>query len=251
MTAILWVFSGLLGLSIGSFLNVLIYRIPKDESVVAPASHCPACGRPLRWWMNVPVVSFLALRGRCGFCGVPISPRYAAVELVTGGLFLAAAARTGLRWELLVDFAAVSAIVAVSFIDLEHKIIPNRIIYPMLVVVPAALGVVSPRIAIQSVFWGIGAAAFLFALSLIWAGGMGMGDVKLAGLVGFWLGPPVIVALFVAFVAGSAVGVTLMALGWRTRKDAVPFGPFIGLGAVVAYLAGAEIISLYLGLLSR
>ncbi len=251
MTAVLWVFSGLLGLSIGSFLNVLIYRVPRDESIVAPASHCPACGRPLRWWMNVPVVSYLVLRGRCGFCGAPISPRYATVELLTGGLFLVAVARTGLRWELLVDVAALSAIVAVSFIDLEHKIIPNRIIYPVMAVVPAALLVVSPEVALRNVVWGLGAGAFLFALALIWAGGMGMGDVKLAGVIGLWLGAPVVVALFVAFVAGSVAGVSLMALGKRSRKDAVAFGPFIGLGAVVAYLAGAEIISLYLGLLGR
>ncbi|MBV8160789.1 MAG: prepilin peptidase, partial [Acidimicrobiia bacterium] len=245
MTAAVAVVCGVLGLAVGSFLNVVIYRVPRKESVVRPRSHCPGCGAQLAERDNVPVISWLLLRGRCRSCGAPISARYPLVELLTSGLFVAAALRFGLDWVLPAYLVFFASLVAITFIDLEHYIIPNRVLYPTLYIVVPLL-VVS---AAGSGEWDSlrraligGAAAWLFflLLHLVQPRGMGFGDVRLSFLLGLmlgWLGlRQVFLGVFLGFALGSLVGIVLMLLRRRGRKDHIPFGPFLAAGAVLAVL---------------
>ena len=238
--------TGLLGGLIGSFLNVVAHRVPRGESLVSPGSHCPACDAPVRPYDNIPVLSWLLLRGRCRNCGVRISPRYPLVELLTAAVFVIVVALNGLDEDLLLELPFVAALIALAAIDLDHRLLPNRIVYPL-----AAWGVVAtllverPDLA-ENLVAGAGAFTFLFLAVLAYPRGMGMGDVKLAGVMGLYLGPSVIPALLIAFLAGSVVGLTMIAReGASARKKAVPFGVFLALGGIVALLAGPELIGLY------
>jgi leader peptidase (prepilin peptidase)/N-methyltransferase len=231
---------------LGSFLNVVIYRLPRGESLARPGSHCPSCGTGIHWYDNVPVASWLILRGRCRACGATISPRYLLVEIMTGALFGLALWRFGLEWPLLVAWASIAAMIAVAFIDYDHMIIPNKI------VLPGALVGLGASVALDPHGWwvylasSVGAAAFIFALVMLWPGGMGPGDIKMALFMGAVLGKSVIVGLLVAFLSGTIVGVYLMVVMKRSRKTKIPFGPFLGLGAVVAMFCGQAIIASYL-----
>ena len=238
--------TGLLGGLIGSFLNVVAHRVPRGESLVSPGSHCPACDAPVRPYDNIPVLSWLLLRGRCRSCGVRISPRYPLVELLTAAVFVIVVALNGLDEDLLLELPFVAALIALAAIDLDHRLLPNRIVYPL-----AAWGVVAtllverPDLA-ENLIAGAGAFTFLFLAVLAYPRGMGMGDVKLAGVMGLYLGLSVIPALLLAFLAGSVVGLTMIAReGASARKKAVPFGVFLALGGIVALLAGPELIGLY------
>ena len=238
--------TGLLGGLIGSFLNVVAHRVPRGESLVTPGSHCPACDAPVRPYDNIPVLSWLLLRGRCRNCGVRISPRYPLVELLTAVVFVIVVALNGLDEDLLLELPFVAALIALAAIDLDHRLLPNRIVYPL-----AAWGVVAtllverPDLA-ENLVAGAGAFTFLFLAVLAYPRGMGMGDVKLAGVMGLYLGLSVIPALLLAFLAGSVVGLTMIAReGASARKKAVPFGVFLALGGIVALLAGPELIGLY------
>jgi leader peptidase (prepilin peptidase) / N-methyltransferase len=238
--------TGLLGGLIGSFLNVVAHRVPRGESLVSPGSHCPACDAPVRPYDNIPVLSWLLLRGRCRNCGVRISPRYPLVELFTAAVFVIVVALNGLDEDLLLELPFVAALIALAAIDLDHRLLPNRIVYPL-----AAWGVVAtllverPDLA-ENLVAGAGAFTFLFLAVLAYPRGMGMGDVKLAGVMGLYLGLSVIPALLIAFLAGSVVGLTMIAReGASARKKAVPFGVFLALGGIVALLAGPELIGLY------
>jgi leader peptidase (prepilin peptidase) / N-methyltransferase len=238
--------TGLLGGLIGSFLNVVAHRVPRGESLVRPGSHCPACDAPVRPYDNIPVLSWLLLRGRCRNCGVRISPRYPLVELLTAAVFVIVVALNGLDEDLLLELPFVAALIALAAIDLDHRLLPNRIVYPL-----AAWGVVAtllverPDLA-ENLVAGAGAFTFLFLAVLAYPRGMGMGDVKLAGVMGLYLGLSVIPALLIAFLAGSVVGLTMIAReGASARKKAVPFGVFLALGGIVALLAGPELIGLY------
>ena len=238
--------TGLLGGLIGSFLNVVAHRVPRGESLVTPGSHCPACDAPVRPYDNIPVLSWLLLRGRCRNCGVRISPRYPLVELLTAAVFVIVVALNGLDEDLLLELPFVAALIALAAIDLDHRLLPNRIVYPL-----AAWGVVAtllverPDLA-ENLVAGAGAFTFLFLAVLAYPRGMGMGDVKLAGVMGLYLGLSVIPALLIAFLAGSVVGLTMIAReGASARKKAVPFGVFLALGGIVALLAGPELIGLY------
>lgn len=247
----LYVVALLFGLVIGSFLNVVIYRLPRHESLVRPGSHCPGCGSPVRWYDNVPVVSWLVLRGRCRDCKTPISIRYPLVEALTGMLFAVAMWRLDVSWQLLVAWAFVAALVAIAFIDYDHMIIPDKI------VLPGALIGLGTAIALQPGRWwvflvaGFGGALFCFALAMLWpGGGMGFGDVKMALFIGFVLGASVIVAFFLAFLVGSIVGVHLVLVHKRSGKMKVPFGPFLALGSIVGLLAGEPLLNWYQSLYS-
>ena len=238
----------LLGLVVGSFLNVVIYRLPRGESLARPGSHCPVCGNAVRWYDNVPVLSFVWLRGRCRDCGTGISLRYPLVEALTGGLFLGAFLVYGSQWRTLEIVVFFAALVAVTFIDIDHRIIPDKIVLP-----GAAAGIVASVLLAPERWWhyvvaGLGAAGFLFALGMLWPGGMGFGDVKLALLMGVVLGAGVIVALFVSFLAGGLIGGALLIGGVKKRSDKIPFGPYLSLGAVVAALSGEAILDWYLRL---
>ncbi len=237
---------GLLGAVIGSFLNVVAHRVPLGESLVSPGSHCPGCGAPVRPYDNIPVVSWLLLRGRCRNCGMRISPRYPLVELATAIGFAAVVAVRGFDDDLILELPFVAALIALAAIDYDHKLLPNKIVYPL-----AAYGVIATLLVdqddlVENLIAGAGAFVFLLAAVIAYPRGMGMGDVKLAGAMGLYLGLSVIPALLVAFLSGSLVGVVILAReGAAGRKKAVPFGVFLALGGIVGVLAGPELIDLY------
>jgi leader peptidase (prepilin peptidase)/N-methyltransferase len=234
------------GAVLGSFLNVVIHRLPRGESLVHPRSRCPGCGAQIAGYDNVPIVSWLALRGRCRHCGEPISPRYPAVELLTALAFAGVVLVRGFDDDLILELPFVAALIALAAIDLDHKLLPNRIVYPL-----AAYGVIATLLVdrgdlVEHLIAGAGAFAFLLAAAIAYPGGMGMGDVKLAGAMGLYLGVSVIPALLVAFLSGSLVGVLILAReGAAARKKAIPFGVFLALGGIVGVLAGPELIDLY------
>jgi len=246
-SVLLYVGSFLLGLVIGSFLNVVIYRVPLRRSLSHPGSHCPHCGHPIRWYDNIPVVSWVILRGRCRDCADPIGPRYPLVEALTGVLFALAAMIAGWDLRVLLLWGFFAVLVAVTFIDIDHMLILNRVVLPA-----AALGLAASVALTPSRWWeylvaGSGAALFLFVVALLWPGGMGLGDVKLALLLGFVLGVEVIVAMFAAFLVGGLVGIGLLVVGKRSRKDRIPFGPFLALGGIIGSLVGEQVLTWYMG----
>lgn len=230
----------------GSFLNVVIHRLPARASLISPGSHCPQCGHPIRWYHNVPVMGWLVLRGRCRDCGVPIPWRYPAVEALTAALFAVAYLVYGAQPRTLLIMAFLAALVAVTFIDIDHLIIPDRIVLPGAVIGLAASISLEPESWWEYVVAAVGGAAFLLVLGLLWAGGMGMGDVKMALMMGAVLGSSIIVALFLAFLVGGLGGIVLLATKVKSRKDKLPFGPYLALGSVVAAIFGSQILDLYL-----
>ena len=239
-------FVAALGLMVGSFLNVVIHRVPAGESIVSPGSRCPSCGTAVAAYDNVPVLSWVVLRGSCRSCGTSISARYPFVELLTGAAFAALAAVGGIDDGLALSLPFAAVLVAVAFIDLDHRIIPNRILAPAAVYAPLAAAVARPEDLPELLIAGGAAFAALLAMALIHPAGMGMGDVKLAGVMGLYLGVAVVPALLVAFLAGSVVGLVMIAReGAQARKKGVPFGPFLALGGLVGLLAGDELIDLY------
>ncbi len=240
------VLAGVVGAVVGSFLNVVIHRVPRRESLVHPRSRCPGCGTQIAGYDNVPIISWLVLRGRCRHCGEPISPRYPVVELLTALAFVAVVLVRGFDDDLILELPFVAALIALAGIDLDHKLLPNRIVYPM-----AAYGVIATLLVdrddlVENLVSGAGAFAFLFVAVLAYPRGMGMGDVKLAGAMGLYLGASVIPALLVGFLSGSVVGLVILAReGSAARKKAIPFGVFLALGGIVGVLAGPELIDLY------
>jgi leader peptidase (prepilin peptidase) / N-methyltransferase len=236
----------LFGAVIGSFLNVVAHRVPRGESLVSPGSRCPECGAPVRPYDNIPVVSWLLLRGRCRNCGTRISARYPLVELATAAAFAAVVAVRGFDDDLVLELPFVAALIALAAIDFDHKLLPNKIVYPL-----AAWGVIATLLVdrddlVENLIAGAAAFAFLLAAVIAYPRGMGMGDVKLAGAMGLYLGLSVIPALLVAFLSGSVVGGVILAReGAGARKKAVPFGVFLALGGIVAVLAGPELVDLY------
>jgi len=246
--------SALLGLAVGSFLNVVIYRVPRKESVVHPRSRCPGCGTQLAERDNIPVVSWLLLRGKCRTCGEPISGRYPFVELLTGVLWASAGLRFGADWVLPAYLVFFASLIAITFIDLDHYIIPTRIVYPTIFISIPLLVVAA---AVQDEWANleralIGAAlawGFLLIVHLISPRGMGFGDVRLSFVLGLFLGwlnlQHVFLGMFLGFLFGAISGLLLMALRRRDRKDHIPFGPFLAGGAVVAVLFGSQILAWY------
>lgn len=245
---------GLLGLLIGSFLNVVIWRVPRGESIVSPPSACPKCGHEIRAYDNIPVVSWLVLRGRCRDCGNPISARYPLVEAGTGVLFAVVAWRFGPSWELpaFLFFTAVG--VCLAMIDIDTKRLPNVITLPsyavggVLLLLPAAFDS-----RWDDYLWAwLGALAlfaFYFLLAFIYPAGMGFGDVKLAGVIGLFLGwlgwGSLLVGAFLGFLLGAVIGVALMVRGSAGRKTRIPFGPFMLMGAYIAVIWGQTLADVY------
>ncbi|MEG6522560.1 prepilin peptidase [Desulfotomaculum sp. 1211_IL3151] len=236
------------GLVVGSFLNVCIYRIPLGETVVTTPSHCFACGNRLRPRDLVPVLSYVLLRGKCRYCGVQVSWQYPFVELATGLLFLATVFTWGISWEALAMLTFFSMLVVTTVIDLYHQIIPDGVL-----LVGGLLGV--PMVFLQSMDqlkWGaigfLAAGLVLLLIAIASKGGMGGGDIKLAAVMGLYLGLKyVALALFLSFLLGGLLGILLLATGIKGRKDAVPFGPFLALGAIIAAFWGEKIFAWYLG----
>ena len=241
-----------IGAILGSFLNVVIYRVPRGESVVRPPSACPACGTRIRWWDNIPLVSYAALHGRCRDCGATISPRYFIVEVAAALIPLLVYLRFGLGRELAVFWPLSCVLLVLSFVDLDHRIIPDKVTLPGII---AGL-IVAPLVGLTTFPASlIGAVAGGGALYLIAVAGaavfgkesMGGGDVKLAAMLGAFLGwQGVIVLLFVAFLVGAVVGVMALAVRRGEGDHTIPFGPFIALGAFVTMVWGRAIIAWYL-----
>ena len=234
------------GLALGSFLNVVAARVPLRRSLVSPGSACMSCGHEIAWYDNVPLLSYALLRGRCRSCGVHIALRYPVVELVTGLLFAGCFWKFGLSGSAAVAAFFCLALVAVSATDIEHRIIPNRIVLPAAGIVLAANTTLhaSPEWALGA----LGASGFLFAAALAYPAGMGMGDVKLALLMGAALGRTVSAAMLIGMVAALIPGLVLLArYGGAARKIRIPFGPFLALGSVVALFAGRPLLHAYWG----
>jgi leader peptidase (prepilin peptidase)/N-methyltransferase len=252
-----------LGTLIGSFLNVCAYRIPKKESVAYPASHCTSCGTPIKPYDNIPLLSYAILRGKCRQCGERISLRYPLIEAVVGALWMCAYLCFGLSNRLGVALFFLTVITVLSVIDIDTKTIPNKILIPSIVVGMAVASLYVVNINLVPIFQGYnGFWAFMgmFAgggtlLSIAMLGSMmfkkeamGMGDVKLAAFVGLFLGGYVILALFLGFLIGSIISVALIFTKKVGRKDLIPFGPYVGAGAIVTLFFGPQIWHAYLKL---
>ena len=239
--------AGVLGALVGSFLNVVAHRLPRKESVVSPPSRCPSCGAGVRPYDNLPVLSWLLLRGKCRDCSAPIGARYPLVELGTALLWAAVVAARDDAAGIALGLILVTALVPIVLIDLEHRLIPN------LITGPAAVAAIVAGLALdldgvpEQLIAGAAAGGFFLLAALAYPRGMGMGDVKLAGLMGLCLGKAVAPALMIALVAGVVVGgIVIARLGATAgRKTAVPFGPFLALGAIVALFAGDAMIDWY------
>jgi len=242
------VLAGLGGLVVGSFLNVVAYRLPRHESLVTPSSHCPGCQTPIKPYDNLPVFGWLLLHGRCRSCHEPISARYPLVEALTAVLAVAVVLVKHSVHDVALGLVLVVVLVPVALIDLEHRIIPNRIL-ALAAGAAIVIGLAThPAGVPEQLIAGAAAAGFLLVFVLAYPRGMGMGDVKLAGMLGLFLGRSVAVALLVGVVAGVVVGAAVMArVGVaRGRKTALPFGPFLALGGIVGVLAGPALTHLYL-----
>jgi leader peptidase (prepilin peptidase)/N-methyltransferase len=235
------------GLIAGSFINVVIARLPAGESLVKPRSRCPHCGAAVRPYDNVPVVSWLILRGRCRDCGGPISARYPLVEALTAVLLAAVVARFGADEDALLGLALVLVLVPVTFIDLERQIIPNKLVLVGAIAAVAIVAATDIDELPEHLIAGAAAGGFLLLAALAYPRGMGMGDVKLAAMLGLFLGASVAPAMLAAMLAGSiAGGVIIARKGTQEgRKTKVPFGPFLALGALVGLFVGPEIVDWY------
>jgi leader peptidase (prepilin peptidase)/N-methyltransferase len=265
--------AGLFGAVIGSFLNVVILRLPAGESLVFPGSRCPRCGAAIRPWHNIPVLGWLALRGRCHDCHEAISPRYPLVELANALLWAALALRFGLGFQLVAFAALCSALLAITLIDVDHWIIPDAITLPGIAIGLAASFFLPPRGSLVAAvlhhrlrldrlpgflatmgFWDSLAAVLLggglfYLVAVVSRGGMGGGDIKLVAMMGAFFGMrDVGVAIFIGLIAGSAVGIALMIAGRKTRKDAIPFGPFLAFGGICAVFWGRSLVEWYLAM---
>jgi leader peptidase (prepilin peptidase)/N-methyltransferase len=231
-------------LAVGSFLNVVAARLPLKRSLVTPGSACMSCGRRIAWYDNIPVVSWLVLRGRCRSCSASIPFRYPAVELATGLLVAGCFWRFGLTVDAAIASIFCIALVTVSATDIEHRIIPNKVVLPAAMLLLALNTAVHPRP--EWAIAGAAAAGFLLAAALVYPAGMGMGDVKLALLMGVALGRTVPVALMLGMFAALVPSAYLLARhGVAARKMKIPFGPFLALGAVIALFVGHELLDLY------
>jgi leader peptidase (prepilin peptidase)/N-methyltransferase len=236
------------GLALGSFLNVVAARLPLRRSLARPGSACMACAAPIAWYDNVPLLSYVVLRGRCRSCRAPIGLLYPAVELTAGLLVAASVLAFGLTLDAALAAFFCCVLVAISAIDLEHRIVPNVIVLPA-----TALALPAQTLLHTSPEWAIGALAaslFLFLAVLAYPAGMGMGDVKLALFMGAVLGKAVAVALMLGMLAALIPGLFLLARhGSKARKMAIPFAPFLALGSVIALFWGDALLSAYLGFL--
>ena len=237
---------GLLGLVVGSFLNVVIHRVPLRQSVVWPTSRCPRCGAAIKPKDNVPLLSYLMLGGRCRSCGARIDARYPAVEALSGVLFAAAAYEFRLGYALISALVLISALISLAGTDLEHRLLPNAIVGPA-----ALIGFVLSVLASPERWWlyllSAGAVAGgLLLLALLYPGGMGMGDVKMGGMLGAFLGPYAALAVFLGALCRALTGGLLMAAGKMRRRSALPFGVFMAFGGVLALFVGPELWQFYL-----
>jgi len=256
MTGVLVAASAVLGLVVGSFLNVVIWRVPRKEPVLRPGSHCPGCDEPIRPSDNVPLLSWARLGGKCRHCQAPIPVRYPIVEAGCAVLFGVAAARFGPSWALPGYLVFFAALLAVTVIDLKHFIVPDRITAPLTLAAVPLLGIAAAGEGdwwafIRALLGGLILFASFLSLNLVYSRGMGMGDVKLSFSLGLYLGwlgwGELLLGVFFSFLLGAVVSLVLLISGVRGTKDFIPFGPFLAAGTVIAVLWGASIIRWYSG----
>jgi leader peptidase (prepilin peptidase) / N-methyltransferase len=246
--------AGVLGLCVGSFLNVCVHRLPRRQSVVHPGSRCPACGRDLRWFHNIPVVSWIVLRGRCGHCGAAISLRYPLVEITTAVLIVLVVALTPPGPLLASRLVLIVALIVLFMIDLEHQILPNAITLPG-IAVGLAFSVVAPPGPLDALLGVLLGAGVLYGIAIGYyllrgEEGMGMGDVKMLAMIGAFLGwRAVLLTLILSSFAGALVGIIMLSSKGGSMRHALPFGTFLAVGALVSMIAGDAILTWYLGLL--
>jgi leader peptidase (prepilin peptidase)/N-methyltransferase len=240
--------AGVLGLIFGSFLNVVAYRLPRGESLARPASRCPGCDAPIKPYDNVPVLSWLALRGRCRSCKAAIAWRYPLVELATALLLALTVVVIGPNENVWLGLAFVLLLVPVTVIDIDFRIIPNKLMILGTVVALAILALTRPGDIPEHLIAAVAAGGFLLTAAIAYPGGMGMGDVKLAFVMGLFLGRDVGVAMLAGLLAGSLIGAVVIARkgAKEGRKTAIPFGPFLALGGLVGLLAGEPVVDWYL-----
>ncbi|MBA2343836.1 MAG: prepilin peptidase [Rubrobacter sp.] len=233
--------AGLFGLVVGSFLNVVIHRVPRHESIVWPASHCPSCGEAIAPKDNIPLISYLLLRGKCRNCKATISARYPMVEALAGLLFAAAAIRFGFSLQLLWAVVLIGVLIPLAAIDLEHWLLPNVIVGPAAVVGLALSILVHPSAWWVYLLSAVGVAGSLFALVLVYPSGMGMGDVKMVGMLGAFLGLYAFLAVFAGALVGAVTAGLLIAVGKIGRRSALPFGVFLAFGALLTLFFGQNV----------
>ena len=239
------VVAALFGLVVGSFLNVVIHRVPLQQSIVWPSSRCPNCGAPVKSLDNVPLLSYLLLRGKCRECKARISPRYPLVEGLTGLLFGLAAYEFGLSLALVPALVFIAVLIALAGTDLEHRLLPNAIVFPATLVGLVLSIAVDPARWWVYVVSTVAVAAGLFALVFAYPRGMGMGDVKMGGMLGAFLGPYAALAVFIGALAGALVGGVLMATGKMGRRTALPFGVFLAFAGVLVLFVGEDVWGAY------
>lgn len=249
-------FSFLFGSVVGSFLNVCIHRLPRGESIMFPSSHCPHCNQTIRFYDNIPIISYLVLHGRCRFCGKPISPQYLIVEILSATFSLILFLKYPI-WEYLIYFVFFSSLLVITFIDLKHQIIPDIISLPGIGIGFLSSFVLS-RISYLDSFLGIVlGGGILYGVTLIYylvmkTEGMGGGDIKLLAMIGAFLGSKaVLVTIFVSAFIGSVAGLTIIVLKGKSRKYAIPYGPFLALGATISFFWGDSLIAWYTNLMPR
>jgi leader peptidase (prepilin peptidase)/N-methyltransferase len=245
----------LFGLAVGSFLNVVIWRLPRGKSIVSPASRCTSCNTPIKPWDNVPVISYVLLRGKCRYCGARISLRYPLVESLNAALWALVYWRFGMGWHLPVYFVFMSSLIAITFIDLDFQIIPDSITLPgiPLGLLAGIFLLPDPMARMMSLGWKaslIGVAVgfgLYYAVAVLSRGGMGGGDIKLMSMVGGAMGwKAVLLTTFLGSLAGSVLGLFLILFRGKGRKTKVPFGPFLALGTVLTLFLGQEVLWWYL-----
>ncbi|WP_026487528.1 prepilin peptidase [Caldanaerobius polysaccharolyticus] len=245
---VFYTFAFILGAVVGSFLNVIIYRVPRNQSIVSPPSHCPCCGKRLKAYELVPVASYILLRGRCSHCGSRIPVRYIAVELITGLSFVLLMWRFGISVEGLFKALLVCELISLSFIDAEFMVIPDKILAVGFIggIVYRLMDSAGVYDYLLGILLGFG---LLLAIVLI-TGSMGMGDAKLMGVIALYVDWKLVLAtLFLSFVIGAVVSLILMAFRIKGHKDYIPFGPFISIGAFVSILFGYQIVNWYAALI--
>jgi len=240
--------AGVAGLLVGSFLNVVAHRLPLGQSLVSPRSRCPECGAPVRAYDNVPVLSWLVLKGRCRHCSTSISPQYPIVELATAALYVGVALAATDALDAALGLLLVTALVPITIIDIEHRLIPNLITGPAAIAAVVAIVALDPGFLPEALAAAVAAGGFFLLTAVISPRGMGMGDVKLVAMLGLYLGRAVAPAILIALVAGVVIGAGIIARRGMTegRKTAVPFGPFLAIGGMVAYFVGDAIVDGYL-----
>lgn len=256
-SVILYIIVFVFGSTVGSFLNVCIYRMPREESIVFPLSRCPLCKTPIKAWDNIPIFSYFILRGKCRACDGEISSRYPLVEALNAFLYIALLWRFGFAWETFVYFALASALVVITFIDMDFQIIPDAITLPGIVIGLIVGSLILPDPFARWTLLGfkssiIGAAVgfgLFYFIALVSRGGMGGGDIKMMAMIGAFMGwKSILLTTFTASLIGSVWGIFLMIFRGKGRKTQIPFGPFLAAGALITLLYGQEILNLYLRL---